>query len=164
MEFRFRTLRIAQLMKLLRVSVALGATVISFMPIHTSVSAQEADYACFMSTQSGQVVDLSESVCRAGKSAAPALANTDKKFIADYKRQVMQYPDVRDNLLASAQQSPEPSIGQAKSVCEDLRSGLSLDDIRQSQAGEMPEREEMVNENIINTLATKYYCPELSHQ
>lgn len=145
-------------------SAALSATVISYLSVHTPVNAQEADYICFMTTESGELIDLSQSVCGSEASAAPVLATTDKKFIAAYKRQIMQYPDVRDNLLASAKQSPEPSIGQAKSVCQDLRSGLSLEDIRQDQASEMLEREEMVNANVINTLAPRYYCPEVRNR
>ena len=150
-------------MKLLRASAVLSAVVVSWL-FSNSVKAQEADYTCFMKTNSGRIIDLSQSVCRSRKPAALVLANTDKKFIADYKRQLMRYPDVRDNLLASAKQSPEPSIGQAKDVCEDLRSGLSLKDIRENQSGEMLERDEAVNANIINTLAPKYYCPEVKRK
>ena len=132
-------------MKSLHISAVLSAVVVSCLSFNTSVKAQEADYTCFMKTKSGRIIDLTQSVCQSTKPALPVLATADKKFIADYKRQVMQYPDVRDNLLASAKQSPEPSIGQAKDVCEDLRSGLSLTDIRESQAGEMLERAEAVN-------------------
>jgi hypothetical protein len=148
-------------MKLLRASAVLSAVVVSWLSFNTSVKAQEADYTCFMKTNSGRIIDLSQSVCHSTKPAAPVLATADKKFIADYKRQVMQYPDVRDDLLASAKQSPEPSIDQAKDVCENLRSGLSLQDIRENQSGEMLERDEAVNAKIINTLAPKYYCPEV---
>lgn len=150
-------------MQLLRLSAALSAVAACLLPgFYASVNAQEAEFTCFMTTQSGQVIDLSQSVCGSNQSIAPPLAATDTKFIAAYKRQVMQYPDVRDNLLASAKESPEPSIGQAKSVCDNLRSGLSLQDIEQNQANEMLEREEAVSANIINTLAPKYYCPEIN--
>lgn len=148
-------------MKLLHLSAALSAVVIPWLSFNASAKAQEFDYTCFMKTPSGRVIDLSQSICRSMKSAVPVLATADKKFIADYKRQVMQYPDVRDSLLASAKQSPEPSIGQAKNVCEDLRSGLSLEDIKELQDEGMLERDEAVNAKIINTLAPKYYCPEV---
>ncbi len=152
-------------MNLLRLNSALAIAVICLGPGSQTTNAQEADYACFMTTQTGHVMDLSESICGLNEKSAPAgLATSDKKFIADYKRYAMQYPDVRDNLLASAQQSPEPSITQAKGVCDELRAGLSLEEIKDNQSVEMLEKTELVNANIINTLAPKYYCPELNNQ
>ena len=151
-------------MKFLHLATALSATVFSFMPFHTSVNAQEADYDCFMTTKSGQVVDLSESVCGIKKSASAAPVNSDQAFMEDYKRNVMKYSqEVSDTLLASAQETPEQSINQAKSLCSDLQAGIAFEEI-QTQATESAETPDpdTANATIINTLATKYYCPELS--
>jgi hypothetical protein len=122
-----------------------------------------------MTTQSGKVIDLSESVCGFKKSTAAVSAvsaNNDQAFIEAYQRSVMQYPEVRDNLLASAQQAPEQSISQAKSLCNDLRAGLSYNETQQTyaSAGEVDEKAGIINTAVINTLATKYYCPDVSNQ
>ncbi len=74
----------------------------------------------------------------------------------------MKYPDVRDKLLARAKKSPEQSITEAKSVCNELKAGLSLDEIQQNQASETFEKASIFNVSVINSLATKYYCPEFS--
>ena len=150
-------------MKLLRLSAALSASVISFLPgFHASANAQEPDYFCFMTTQSGQVLDLSKSLCGSKKSTAAVPVNSDQAFIEDYKRKVMEYPDVRDKLLASAKQSPELSIRNAKSVCSILKAGFSLDEIQRTETGEKAERSSTVNDAIISSLAPKYYCPKLT--
>lgn len=151
-------------MKFLHLGAVLSATVISFIPGLSAGAAQEADYACFMTTQSGQVIDLSESVCKIKKSTlpVPSLNKSDQAFKEDYKRTVMKYPDVRDKLLARAEKSPEQGITEAKNVCDELKTGLSLEEVKQIQASENFERASIFNVSVISSLATKYYCPEFT--
>ena len=150
-------------MKLLSLATALSAAVLSFGPgFHASVNAQEADYACFMTTKSGQVIDLSESVCGINKSAEETSVNSDQAFMEAYKSNVMKHPEVSETLLASVEKSPEQSINQAKSLCSDLQAGLSFEEIQNSEADEADA--DSVNASIINSLATKYYCPDVSKQ
>lgn len=152
-------------MKILNLSAALSAAIISFLPgFQSSVKAEETDYLCFMTTHSGQVVDLSESLCGASKSLNKDSANSDQAFIQDYEKKLSEYPDVRDNLLLDNQQSPESNIRRAKDVCNALRSGLSMDDIQEKQDEENIEKSSVVNAEIIDSLATKYYCPEFSNR
>lgn len=149
-------------MKLLHLSAALSAAVLSFVPgLHASANIQEP--VCFMTTKSGEVVNLSDSLCKSNKSASEDFANSDQAFMEEYKSKLMEYPDVRDNLLASAEQSPDLTISQAKNVCNDLESGLSLNEIQQMQAAEIVERTGIVNSAIINSLAPKHFCPEWSN-
>ena len=145
-------------MKFLPLSAALSAAITFILGLQVSTNAQEPDYVCFLTTQSGKVVDLSDSLC--GQKSTPASTDSDQAFIEDYKRNVMQYPEVRDNLLASAQESPEQSISHAKRVCNDLQAGLSFNEMP-NQGGEIDQKTAIVNTAIINTLATKYYCPEV---
>lgn len=127
-----------------------------------AIAQTQPDYACFFTTSSGKVVDFSHgSLCGAQKTAAAPL-NTDEAFLAEYKRNAMQYAEVRDSLLASASQSPEISSMQAKRVCSDLQSGLSLDEIKQKQSRETVEQTSIVNAQIVTNLASKYYCPTLA--
>jgi len=147
-------------MKFLRLAVS--AAVISFVPgLHGSAIAQQADYLCFMTTQSGQIIDLSESICQMKESAPTANPpNGDQAFIEDYKRTVSNYPDMRDQLLARVEESPEQGISEAKNVCSELEAGLSLDEIQQNQVTEDFEKANVFNVSVISALATKYYCPQ----
>lgn len=152
-------------MKLLRLSAALSAAVVSLLPgLHGGAIAQETEYPCFMTTKSGQVVDLSESVCKLKKSTLAVSANNDQAFMEDYKRTVMDHPDVRNKLLARAERSPEQGIREAKSVCRELEAGLSLDEIQQNQASGNLEKASIFSASVISTLATRYYCPEFSRR
>ncbi len=145
----------------------LGAVVcatIGFVPgIYSQANAQpQPDFACFFTTPLGSTVDFSQSsLCGAQKTASAPL-NSDEAFLAEYKRNVMQYASVRDSLLASITQSPETSSMQAKRVCSDLKAGLSLDEIKQKQSRETVEQASIVNAQIVTNLATKYYCPNFA--
>ncbi len=68
-------------MKLLYLSAVLSAAVISVVDFHARAIAQEPDYACFMTTQSGQVIDLTNSLCGFKKSASTVSAKSDKGYI-----------------------------------------------------------------------------------
>lgn len=145
-----------------RLSAAVTATIITLIPGYSNVQAAEPDYLCFLTTNSGEVVDLSESLCHSKKSKLGG-AKTDKEFIEEYKSRAMKYPDVRDNLIASIENSPESDIERAKGVCTDLKAGLSLDEIQEDQGEENAGKAGMVKSNIITNLASKYYCPEMSN-
>ena len=126
-------------------------------------SQEQPDYACFLTTESGNTVDFSQtSLCGAQKAAPKVPGNVDEAFLADYKRSAMQYAAVRDNLLANAAQSPQVSSLQAQKVCSELKSGRSLAEVKQEQARETVEQASIVNAQIVTNLATKYYCPNLS--
>ena len=119
-------------MKLLHLSAAITAATISLIPsLYVRALATEPNYLCFFKTNSGKVVDLSDSVCHGKKSTDGA--KNDKAFIEAYKSQAMKYSDVRDNLISSIQSSPEEKIQQAKGVCTDLKAGLSMDEIEEDQ-------------------------------
>ncbi len=154
-------------MKLLHLS-AVSATIICFVPVlYLKAIAQEPDYACFMTTASGQVIDLSESVCKIMKSAPTAQAetgNNDQAFLEDYRRTVSNFPDVRDNLLARVEKTPEQGISEAKDVCNELKEGLSIEEIQQNQVSENYEKANIFNASVVSTLATKYYCPEFNNR
>lgn len=150
-------------MKFRCLSATLTATVISLIPgFYARAIATEPNYLCFLTTNRGEVVDLSESICDAKKPKA----GDDKKnkaFIEAYKSQAMNHPDVRDNLIANIESSSEDDIEQAKGICKDLRAGLTLDEIQQDRAGENSEQASVVKANIISDLATQYYCPDMSN-
>lgn len=150
-------------MKFRRLSAALTASVISLIPgFHDRAIATEPDYLCFFTTNSGEVVDLSDSICDSKKSKAGE-DKSDKAFIEAYKSLAMKHPDVRDNLIANIESSSEADIEKAKGICKDLRAGLTLDEIQEDRTQENIEKASVVKANIISNLATQYYCPDLSN-
>ena len=120
--------------------------------------ASEPDYLCFVTTGAGDVLDLSQSLC-AEKATKSTIAALDKAFIEAYKQQAMTHADVRDNLIANIQQSPEANIAAAKGVCNDLEAGITLEEIQEAQSEEHEAKADEVNSEIVNKLATQYYCP-----
>lgn len=150
-------------MKFRRLSATVTATVVSLIPgFYARAIAAEPNYLCFLTTNRGEVVDLSDSICHSKKSKAGD-DKSDKAFIEAYKSQAMNHPDVRDNLIANIESSSEDDIEQAKAICTDLRAGLTLDEIQQDRAEENIERASVVKANIISKLATQYYCPDMSN-
>ena len=148
-------------MKLLHLTAAITAATISLIPsLHVRAQATEPNYLCFFKTNSGKVVDLSDSVCHGKKSTDGA--KNDKAFIEAYKSQAMKYSDVRDNLISSIQSSPEEKIQQAKGVCTDLKAGLSMDEIEEDRADENVERASRISASIVSSLASKYFCQDVS--
>lgn len=153
-------------MKTLHLSIALSVALGSLLPwFQPTAQARTPEYLCFMTTTSGQVLDLSNSLCRNGEEPISALpVNSEQAnaqaFTTEYNRSLNKYPDVRQQLLANNQQSSEASIQQAKTVCEDLGMGVSLEQIKINQMEESTERTNLINAEIINELALKHYCPQ----
>ncbi len=142
---------------------ALVSAAICLLPGIRAYSQEQPNYACFLTNESGSTVDFSQtSLCGHQKLAPKVPIDIDEAFLADYKRSAMQYADVRDNLLANAEQSPQISSLQAQKVCSELKSGLSFEEIKQKQGRETVEQSSIVNAQIVTSLATKYYCPNLS--
>jgi hypothetical protein len=154
-------------MKILQLAT-ISTAAISFLAGLAPAIARDADYVCYMTTKSGQVLDLSASVCQVNASTRLARATSDvggdRAFLADYKRTVTSYPQIRDKLLASIEQSPESSIMQAKSICNELEVGLTLEDVIYHRTEGVTNTVDTVNSSIIATLATKHYCPQFSKQ
>lgn len=142
-----------------RLNATIAAAVISLISgFQFQAFASEPDYLCFVTTGSGEVLDLSQSLC-ADKATKPTFAALDKAFIEAYKSQAMRHADVRDNLLAKIQQSPEANIASAKGVCNDLEAGVSLEEIQEAQSEDHEAKADEVNSEIVNQLAQQYYCP-----
>lgn len=141
-----------------RLNATLAAAVSLVSGFQFQAFASEPDYLCFVTTGAGDVLDLSQSLC-ADKATKPSMTALDKAFIEAYKQQVMAHADVRDNLIAKIQQSPETSIAAAKGVCNDLEAGISIEEIQEAQSEKHEAKADEVNSEIVNKLATQYYCP-----
>lgn len=142
-----------------RLNATIAAAAISLVSgFQFQAFAAEPDYLCFVTTGAGEVLDLSQALC-ADKATKSPMASLDKAFIEAYKDQAMQHADVRDNLIANIQQSPEASIAAAKGVCNDLEAGITLAEIKEAQSEDHEAKADEVNSDILNKLATQYYCP-----
>lgn len=142
---------------------AISLAAIALVPSSSMYAiAQEADHVCYMTTKSGQVIDLSKSVCQL-TPLTPAnanAANSDQAFLTAYKQTIMGYPEIRDQLLASVNRSPESSISQAKSICNDLEAGMSLEEVRITHSEGVFNKADKLNVAFLTTLAPNYYCPQ----
>lgn len=142
-----------------RLNATIAAAAISLVSgFQFQAFASEPGYLCFVTTGTGEVLDLSQDLC-ADKATKPSMAALDKAFIEAYKSQAMQHADVRDNLLTQIQQSPEATIATAKGVCNDLEAGISLEEIQEDQSEGHEAKADEVNSKIVNQLAKQYYCP-----
>lgn len=100
--------------------------------------------------------------------APPTLAqrDTDATFIADFKRYAAYFPEVKNFLIEGIESRPDLDINSAKAVCDDLQKGATMEQIENHRAGIIAKRADpfvrrllAVNTAIVQTLATKYYCP-----
>lgn len=146
--------------------IGLSATLFTNILVVLSSAQLEAialdpDYPCYMIAPSGQTVDLSNSLCRSQHTIVDAAANIDDLFLADYKQALIKkYPNLNNVLL----QPPEANVGYAHAVCNGLKSGLSPDVIQSLQNEQIVNtisgRRTIVDLELINLLAPKYYCPQ----
>ncbi|NJR66570.1 MAG: hypothetical protein HC772_16620 [Leptolyngbyaceae cyanobacterium CRU_2_3] len=123
------------------------------------IAVDPRDAICYMETQNGQIVDLSQ-VCGGREIQSTTLSNTfsttDQQFFNDYQN-VLRYrygqsPSAQTT-LSQAQQNPQAIIQRAQRACASIRDGM------------LPEMalfsERRVDTSLINTLALDHYCPEL---
>ena len=85
--------------------------------------------------------------------------------MAEYKQAlVKKYPNVNNISLG---QETEANIEYARAVCNGLESGLSPDVIQNLQNNQIvntiSRRRTIVDTQLINLLASKYYCPQFQH-
>jgi hypothetical protein len=99
------------------------------------------------------------------------IASNDQAFIQQYKSfivQLVKNPESRQFLLYSVQKNPRATINMAKAVCKAYSSGLSSNDIIRIESEVLLEQRLSTQQQnaradrfvIINSLATRYYCPE----
>lgn len=153
------------MLKFVRLNAALFTnTLVVLFGAQLSAIAWEPDYSCYMIVTSGQTVDLSDSLCSSVHTIVDA-ANIDDWFLAEYKQAlVKKYPNVNNIFLG---QETEANIEYARAVCNGLESGLSPDVIQTLQKNQivntLSERRTIVDTQLINLLASKYYCPQFQH-
>lgn len=118
------------------------------------VLADVSDFPCYMQTSDGRVMNLGK-LCGQGNQpmVAPTTVSTvDQQFLQRYRsfleKRAQSSPAVQ-TLIAQALQNPQAVVQQAKAVCTALRSG-------QPQPAS-----DQVGDDLFQTMAPKYYCPEL---
>lgn len=112
-------------MKLLHLGTVLSAAVFSFMACFHAANAQDPDFACFMTTESGQVIDLSKSVCGSSKKSVPVVdTNSDfansKAVIEQSKRKLSEEKALRQEALRLIQAKKEKVSGSSTAYTENV--------------------------------------------
>lgn len=99
-------------MKFLHLGTVLSAAILSFLPcFHAPANAQDPDYTCFMTTESGQVIDLSKSVCGSKKKSVQTVsANSDQAVSAEFKRKFAEDKELRKEALRLIQTPKEKNV------------------------------------------------------
>ena len=151
-----------------RLTAVLSAVIIiQFVPSDNRAIAQERE-KCFIFYSAGEVINLNQ-LCSPQESDIKLTGN-DGKFIEDYKRLAKSYsPEATDNLLQAIQRSPGQKMATAKRMCAEAKSGVTLPEFKlraigQAVSMENPTAKEsfLADADIITTLATNHYCPELA--
>lgn len=112
-------------MKFLHLGTVLSAAVLSFLPCFHASANQDPNYACFMITESGQVIDLSKSVCGTKKKSVPAVsansdsANRDQASSEEPKRKLSEEKALREEGLRLIQASKQKVYGSSTAYIED---------------------------------------------
>lgn len=116
----------------------------------------------------GRVVDLSASVCQMQDRGE----GNDVAFISDYKTLVSRQKNsmIRQVLLDQVEQNPQGKIGLAKSACEVLQTGATMNRVRSLQVETIPSRSEnpdlhdaqITSLAAINTVGIRHYCPQFA--
>jgi hypothetical protein len=154
----------------LRLTVMISAAIVQFIfSGNKSAIAQERE-GCFLVNSTGQVVNLNQ-LCLPQEPALNVTGN-DGKFLEDYKRLAKSYsPEATDNLLQAVQSSPGQKIAAAKRMCAEAKSGLSLPELKLKAIGQAASIENpiakesfLADADIIVTLASNHYCPELANK
>jgi hypothetical protein len=154
----------------LRLTVTISAAILQFVSIgNKSAIAQERE-GCFLVNSAGQVINLNL-LCSPIEPAIQLTGN-DGKFIEDYKRLAKSYsPEATDSLLQAVQRTPGQKIAAAKRMCAEAKSGVSLPEFKLRAIGQAASIENpivkesfLADADIITTLASNHYCPELANK
>lgn len=105
---------------------------------------------CYMQTESGVVLNLTN-LCQPEK-VIQFLSERDRKFIKDYKKLLVSYPQGQ-TILSIAEDNPELIIKKASQICNELKTGIVSE-----QRINRPD----IDADVLNYIAPEYYCPEFS--
>ena len=117
----------------LGVSLVSAICLLSGLILPNAAWAGTPDYICYIQIGSGQVVDLTHTVCKSHfeKAAEPAADN------AVYLSSVEKLVESNDNFLGLIDSNPELIIAAAQNYCVARRSGMSEQQYMESQHEEL---------------------------
>lgn len=122
---------------------------------------------CYMQRANGSTVDLSN-LCGA-QAAGTNLSEKDQKFLDSYNNSLSAYQEAQVLVTPDAEKDPQSTIKIAQGVCSALKRKVSLDEIQKSHYERIIETEDprrqkiaVIEAEIIDSLATKIYCPEFA--
>lgn len=117
---------------------------------------EPGDFICYIEKSDGRIVNLNK-LCDKGRSGSYAtVSTTDQRFLENYQRLLRKRLRVSPSVqtaLSQIQQNPQAAVQRAQAVCTAIRTG-------EPQNLQPPGQ---VDADIFDTLAPKYYCPELNN-
>lgn len=133
--------------------IASSITILHPQPPSLSQSNAVGDLICYLQAEDGRIINLSK-LCGL-TTPSPALSVTDQQFLETYRSFLSKRSRTLPSIVAALsqlQQSPQAVVERATRICTDIKSGtLSRDQLPQGA----------IDSDLINTMALKYYCPEL---
>ncbi len=124
---------------------------------------------CYIQQANGSTLDLSQLCTEDGTKTL--LSPTDRKFLESYNNLLDAYQNQRTLITPDAEDDPLSSIKVAQGVCSALNNQVSLDQIKKEQYQKITVTEDrrnqdiaMIESEIINSLAVKFYCPQFAQQ
>ena len=115
------------------------------------IAVNPGDLVCYMQTSDGRLLNLNK-LC-GSEQLATSLSPTDQRFLDRYsallRRRSMGLPAIQTALL-QAQQNPQAVLQRAQAFCAALRTGQF-----------QPNTSGQVGDDLVTTMAPRYYCPEL---
>lgn len=148
--------------------VALGPQAYKASNKYPVVSSLDTDNPiCYIQESNGSTLDLSK-LCGEDETTTQ-LSETDQKFLASYNNSLSAYQNVQTLVTPNAEKDPQSPIKIAQGVCSALKSKVPLDKIETDQYERIIQTEDIRNQKfalieaeIIDSLATKFYCPEFA--
>lgn len=148
--------------------VALGPPVDKASNKYPVISSLNTDNPiCYIQEANGSTLDLSK-LC-GEHEITTHLSETDQKFLASYNNSLSAYQNVQTLVTPDTEKNPESPIKLAQNVCSALKSQVPLAQIQTEQYQRIIETEDprnqkfaLIEAEIIESLATKFYCPEFA--
>ena len=121
---------------------------------------------CYIQKSNGSTLDLSN-LC-SDRQTKTSLSKLDRDFLDSYSNSLEIYQNERTFVSPDTDETPNP-IAVARGVCSALQNKVSLEQIKTEQYEKIIETEDpreqptaLVESDIINFLAIKFYCPEFA--
>ncbi len=121
---------------------------------------------CYIQKSNGSTLDLS--ILCSDRQTKTSLSKLDRDFLDSYNNSLEIYENERTFVSPDTDEAPNP-VAVARGVCSALQNKVSLEQIKTEQYDKIIRTEDqrdqttaLVESDIINSLAIKFYCPQFA--